>query len=129
MIGGHSSGLDIISLRRLPAPPVFSWQVVTQYGHRVLVIIDEFRPEAPSMTVTNAAEDVVPAVLEAALEIVDRIDMVIYRDTEGCFDRLVTEGRAFAGFSPILSWDPPPRDLRAALGYVKKAMEEANGRQ
>ena len=47
-------------------------------------------------SVTNDAENVVPAVL--ARQPVDRI---IYRDTDQRWDELLHDGRQFLGFAPI----------------------------
>lgn len=96
-----------------PLPPSYSYEVLFFAGYYVLCVTDEFDPEQPSITVTNSAKHVLKKI-EADIELPE---LIIYKDTQGEWDRLVVnESGAFVGFSPVFpGLDERPTDLDDAL--------------
>lgn len=63
-----------------------------------LVIVDSFSPLRPTMTVTNAIEEVL-GIIDREVEMPQR---VIYRDSLGDWSEVLLDGeRRFAGFAEI----------------------------
>lgn len=95
----------------------FSYKVVpgpNPSARRVVAIIDEFDPAAPTMTVTNDAEAVIDQLVRIGV-IQDR-DRIIYRDTEGFWDEIVRlPDRPEVDFAPIRV-----RDRDAAVAIVRR---------
>jgi hypothetical protein len=70
--------------------PAFSY-----HTHRgCIVVVDACRPDKPS--VTNGAEQVIEILAQAGVPVDDW--PVVYRDTEGRYDQLLTQGLEFSGF-------------------------------
>lgn len=81
-----------------PQPPAYSYQVLLYAGHYVLCITDDFNSDNPSITVTNSAKH----VLKKIQQDIELPQLIIYRDTQGEWDRLViNEAGVFVGFSPV----------------------------
>jgi Ni,Fe-hydrogenase III small subunit len=96
-----------------PMPPNYDYEVTYYAGHAVLCITDLFDADNPSITVTNAAEHVLKKIQRDT----PLPKMIIYRDTDGVWDRLVINERGvFAGFSPISpGHNAKPTELDTAL--------------
>jgi hypothetical protein len=69
-------------------------------GGAVMTIVDRYTDAAPTMTVTNDAENVIQYLHEiGALPPAAR---VVYRDTDGRWDELRHDGcGTFVGFAPV----------------------------
>lgn len=96
-----------------PMPPIYDYEVLYYAGQKVLCITDEFDAQNPSITVTNAAEHVLKKIKRDT----ELPQMIIYRDTDGVWDRLViNDNGLFMGFSPIVpGLKEKPSDLGEAL--------------
>lgn len=96
-----------------PMPPIYDYEIKYYAGHAVLCITDLFDADNPSITVTNAAEHVLKKIQRD-----NKLpQMIIYRDTDGAWDRLViNELGIFIGFSPIAAGlKTKPTELDTAL--------------
>ena len=83
-----------------PTPPVFSFSLRHYAGHNVLCITDDFDESSPSITVTNTAEYVLKDI---AKQIGQLPELIVYRDTQGHWDRLVVSSTGtFMGITPIV---------------------------
>jgi hypothetical protein len=79
--------------------PAYSYKTV-EYNHRkFLVIVDNYCDAQPTLTVTNAVEDVLEAICK---ELGSLPPYIIYRDSEQEWCRLsaTTDGE-FLGFMPL----------------------------
>ncbi|EGL53861.1 MULTISPECIES: hypothetical protein [Methylophaga] len=86
---------------KTPTPPVFSYTLQHYAGHHVLCITDDFDNSRPSITVTNTAEYVLKDI---ANEIGQLPELIIYRDTQGHWDRmLMSQTGTFIRIEPIVS--------------------------
>lgn len=96
-----------------PMPPIYDYELQFFAGQSILCITDLFDPDSPSITVTNAAEHVLKKIQRDT----PLPKMIIYRDTEGCWDRLVINDLGlFVGFSPIIpGLEEKPKELDEAL--------------
>lgn len=79
--------------------PVFSYKVVEKGHRKILVIVDNYSDDNPSMSVTNAVESVLEAICK---QLGSLPAYIIYRDSEGEWGRLsaATDGE-FLGFQPL----------------------------
>ncbi len=79
--------------------PVFSYKIVEKKHRKILVIVDEWSEANPSLSVTNAVEDVLASI---CAELGSLPAYIIYRDSEGEWGRLsaATDGE-FLGFHPL----------------------------
>lgn len=80
--------------------PVYSYSLNHFAARTILCINDEFDSASPSRTVTNAIGDILK---EIKTEIGLIPELVIYKDTDGYWDRvLVRLDGSFIRFSPIV---------------------------
>jgi hypothetical protein len=82
---------------------------------RVLVIYDL---NLGNKSVTNDIENVLQRIWDE-IDPLERIDAVIYRDSEGVFDQVILgEGRTFKRFAPLVE-----TDVLKAIAKVRKSHE------
>lgn len=83
-----------------PKPPVYTYRVRRVGGVDVLCIIDMYSDDNPSLTVTNGVDFVLGEISNKEKNIPD---IVIYRDTDGYWDRIkIKNGSEFSKFTPIV---------------------------
>jgi hypothetical protein len=86
---------------------------VVQITVNAVAIIDQFRDDNPTRTVTNAAEAVVAHLAENGMLGNKRL---LYRDTMRLWDEITHNGQGgFVGFAPLQA-----KSLKAALDTMKK---------
>lgn len=88
----------------------FAWSWA---GADVIVVVDGFRADDPTMTVSNDAEAVTAYVLAAAKG--SHAVPIVYRDSAGRFDEIVHDGERFVGFRTLGCFD-----LDSALAQLRR---------
>lgn len=103
--------------------PVYRSELSVYDGVQLLRIWDLYDDANPTMTVTNGAERVL-SELQATLGTVPVL--IIYKDSNGEWDRLVWDGR-FAAFRSVMPGMPPTDDDETAMERAVTAFkQEAN---
>mgnify|MGYP007022329574 CR=1 FL=1 len=83
-----------------PKPPVYTYHMRRVGGVDVLCIIDMYSDDNPSLTVTNGVDFVLGEISNKEKNIPD---IVIYRDTDGYWDRIKIKNESeFSKFTPIV---------------------------
>ena len=88
----------------------FAWSWATG---GVIVIVDLFHADDPTMTVSNDAEAVTAQVLAAAKG--SHAVPIVYRDSAGRYDEIVHDGERFVGFRMLGCFD-----LDSALAQLRR---------
>jgi len=79
--------------------PAYDYYIHERNGCSVLCIVDRYDPDSPTVTVTNGVDFVLKNI---ANEIGELPPTIIYRDTEGEWDRLkASADGTFLGFAPL----------------------------
>lgn len=88
----------------------FTYQVHDSYIGQVVVIIDQYDDNNPTMSVTNDVENVIQSIV---LELFPDVpEYFIYRDTTGAWDEIIVRECEFKAFSPLRS------DFRPAFNRI-----------
>lgn len=81
-------------------PPSYSFHIRNLANMEILCIVDEFKDDDPTLTVTNGAELV---LAEITKELGRLPELIIYRDSSGAWDRIKAKPNGdFVGFAPIV---------------------------
>lgn len=107
-------------------PPSYSFHIRNLANMEILCIVDEFKEDDPTLTVTNGAELV---LAEIAKELRRLPELIIYRDSLGIWDRIKARPNGeFVGFAPIVKGlVDRPTDEEQAIQLAVTAAEKQRG--